>query len=471
MKLKSASAALAASILLAGVAFSPEHAAANPPGHYHAGPAFRPSPRPNFNGARKFGPGAYQLKGKQFYKGAPHKFTGAGNQQLKFTSKPGFNGNKNVFAKPGGPQFKNHNFKLISSPAVKNATFAPHNAFFKPGWGGHHFYGGYGHPFYRWYGPVFWPYFWGDYFSFAFWPYDYYDGYWGYGPDVIVWGAFYPQGEFVYDEPYAESSVNEGEIYRPYKRPTQATPEQQATPSKAKTEAVAQTCAGFAPGVSDLPIAQLEKTINATEEQRAALDELKAATIRASEILKASCSSDTPLTPVSRLDAMQRRLQAMADANEAVKGPLTHLYSLLTEQQKQRLAAFASKGKDKQQPAPKKSINIAELCTSQAGFTKVPAEQISSSIELNDAQKAELEKLKDASAQASETLKASCPASVPETVDGRLDAAQQRVTALIQAVDTVKPAVRDFYASLTDEQKAALSIQSGQPQQSASNRG
>ncbi len=43
--------------------------------------------------------------------------------------------------------------------------------------------------------------------------------------------------------------------------------------------------------------------------------------------------------------------------------------------------------------------------------------------------------------------------------DGRLGAASQRLNALMGAVNTVRPAVRDFYASLTDEQKAALSIQ------------
>ena len=70
-----------------------------------------------------------------------------------------------------------------------------------------------------------------------------------------------------------------------------------------------------------------------------------------------------------------------------------------------------------------------------------------------------MDKLKAASAQASEELKTSCPTAIPDTLDGRLDAAQQRVAALIGAVGTVRPAVRDFYASLTDEQKAALSIQ------------
>ena len=72
-------------------------------------------------------------------------------------------------------------------------------------------------------------------------------------------------------------------------------------------------------------------------------------------------------------------------------------------------------------------MNIGELCTSQAGFTDVPAEQIASSIDLTDAQKEELEKLKAASTKASDGLKASCPAAVPDTLDGRLDAAQRRV--------------------------------------------
>lgn len=376
------------------------------------------------------------MKGKQFHTGVP-----------KSGFKPGL----------GNKQYSSKNL------AVRRASFTGPNAFYRSNWGGR-FYGGRYNHFSRWYGGVFWPYFWGDYYSFAFWPYDYYDVYWGYGPDAIVYGAFWPYGEGAYDSNYAPASVPEGDIYQPYRRPVAA-----PKPATGGAEATAQTCAGFAPGVSDLPIAKLEKAIDPTDEQRAALEDLKAATAKASEILKGSCSSGAPLTPVSRLEAMHRRLKAMEEANEAVKAPLTHLYSLLTEEQKQRLAATGAPRREK--TAPAKTINIVDLCTSQAGFTNVPAEQITSSIELTDAQKAELEKLKAASAQASDTLKASCPASVPETVDGRLDAAQQRVTALMQAVDTVEPAVRDFYASLTDEQKAALSIQSGQQPQSASNHG
>jgi len=351
---------------------------------------------------------------------------------------------------------------------VRAAALTRPNAFFNNRFGGRGFYGGwrdgYGRWYgYRWGGAVFWPYWFGDYFSYAFWPYDYYDTYWGYGPDAIMWGAFWPYGEFPYDDDYAYNSAYNGEIYRPYRRHAPAGP-------AAETSVASETCSGFAPGVNELPIQELEKVVDGNEEQRTALKDLKAATIKASDILKQSCSSEKPLTPASRLDAMQHRLQAMADANEAVKGPLERLYGLLSDGQKQRLEALAHPNVRRVETARAKDVNISALCTSQAGFTNVPADQIASSIQLTDAQKEELEKLKAASAKASDGLKASCPAAVPDTLDGRLDAAQQRVTALITAVDTVRPAVSDFYASLTDEQKAALSIQPA-GKQTANNRG
>ena len=360
------------------------------------------------------------------------------------------------------------NSLLASNSSLRAAALTRPNAFFNNRFGGRGLYGGwrdgYGHWYgYRWWGGVFWPYWFGDYFSYAFWPDDYYDTYWGYGPDAIMWGAFWPYGEYSYDDTYAYDSAYNGDIYRPYRRHAPTAPVADAV-------AASETCSGFAPGVNELPIQELEKVVDGNEEQRTALDDLKAATVKASDILKQSCSSEKPLTPASRLDAMQRRLQAMADANEVVKGPLEHLYGTLSDVQKQRLEVLAHPNVRRVQTARAKDVNISALCTSQAGFTNVPADQIASSIQLTDAQKEELEKLKAASAKASDGLKASCPAAVPDTLDGRLDAAQQRVTALITAVDTVRPAVSDFYASLTDEQKAALSIQPA-GKQTANNRG
>ncbi len=338
---------------------------------------------------------------------------------------------------------------------IKKATFSKPNIWSNKLWGGRGWRHDYWH---RWYGPVFWPYFFGDYFCYGFWPDYCYDVYWGYGPDVILWGAFWPSpGEYGYDEAAAYDAADAGEIYAPYRTPSPAA-NKQFENKQAEAAAAAETCAGFAPGVSDLPIQKLEGIIDATEEQRTALEDLKAAVAQASDILEKACPSEAPLTPVARLDAMQHRLQAMEEANGGVKGPFVRLYGLLTDEQKQRLKAV-SKPSSKPRMARARDVNVAGLCSSQAGFTSVPTDQIARTITLTSAQEQELEKLKAASAKASDDLKNSCPSSIPETLDGRLGVAQQRVTALIGAVDTVRPAVADFYASLTDEQKAALSVQ------------
>lgn len=389
------------------------------------------------------------------YMKAPYKFTNTGGKQPPFN--PG--GNKNFYAgkKPWSPGAHK---QLLHAALTHPNGFYRHD--FKY-WHDHHYWNHYGHWYgYRWYGAVFWPYWFGDYFSYAFWPYDYYDTFWGYGPDAIMWGAFWPYGEAVYDDDSADNSGYSGEIYRPYRK------RMQSAPAEASAAISTETCAGFAPGVSDLPLPQLEKIIDGNEEQRAALNDLKEATLKAADALKQSCASEAPLTPVSRLDAMQRRLQAIGEANDAVKGPLVRLYSLLSDAQKQQLEAIARSNVRHEQTVRPKEVNIAELCSNQAGFTNVPAERIAGTIQLTSEQKAELEKLKAASAKASDELKASCPATSPDALDARLDAARQRVTALIQAVDTVRPAVHDFYASLSDEQKAALSVS---PARETTNRG
>ena len=127
---------------------------------------------------------------------------------------------------------------------------------------------------------MFWPYFFGDYFCYGFWPSDCYDVYWGYGPDVIVWGAFWPSGEYYNDEPAAREAADTLDIYHSYRTPARTA--NNAPAKKPDTAAIAETCAGFAPGVSDLPIGKLEGIVDATAEQRNALEELKSAVAQAS---------------------------------------------------------------------------------------------------------------------------------------------------------------------------------------------
>ena len=218
----------------------------------------------------------------------------------------------------------------------------------------------------------------------------------------------------------------------------------------------AASCTGFAPGVNDLPLQRIEAILQPTPDQQQAFADLKTALAKASRVLSGSCLEQTPLTPVARLDAMERRLDAMLQAEDIVRSPLERLYRLLSPQQKQRLdTAVASGQRSLQRP----KIDLAKLCSSQAGFTDVPADDIARTIKLDSQQMKDLDQLKQASAKAADILRNSCPANVPETLDARLDAAQQRISALIQAIDTVRPAVRTFFASLSNAQKLALNSQ------------
>ncbi|MGA7325720.1 MAG: Spy/CpxP family protein refolding chaperone [Rhodomicrobium sp.] len=346
----------------------------------------------------------------------------------------------------------NRNGRISERTLATNSALRHGNAFANERWGGHQWRD---HGFRRyWAGGVFWPYFVGDYFSYAFWPYDYYDAFWGWGPDSFLWSAFWPNYDYPYwDYGYSAGTPDAGDIYGGYRA---AIPERARRVARVSGQEAVSTCAAFAPGVNGLPVQRLEETIQPTEAQRQAFDDLEAAMIKATDILNNACPAETPLTPVVRLDAMEQRLKAMGEAMEVIHGPLERLYGDLTEQQRQKLDAAVANGK---QPA---QMDLAKLCSNQAGFVRVPEDGIAQTIKLNERQMQDLDNLKQASAQAAEQLRGSCPSSVPDGINARLDAAQARIGALIRAIDTVRPAVETFFASLTDAQKSALNSRAPQ---------
>ena len=114
---------------------------------------------------------------------------------------------------------------------------------------------------------VFWPFAFGDIFSFAFWPY--YGPFWDYGPDFIFASFFWPYG----GDDYAsyEPNYGYGDIYTGYRRHHRAYVATAESPTD-----VAEACSGVAPGLTGLPMDRIEKTLQPSGEQRASFDELKA---------------------------------------------------------------------------------------------------------------------------------------------------------------------------------------------------
>jgi hypothetical protein len=83
-------------------------------------------------------------------------------------------------------------------------------------------------------------------------------------------------------------------------------------------------------------------------------------------------------------------------------------------------------------------------------------ERMERRIQPTDAQKAEFDALKTAAAKAEEQLKAGCPTEAERTdmtPPGRLNLAEKRMSAGLEALRTIKGPFDAFYAKLDDKQR------------------
>src|SRR5262249_33115781 len=95
------------------------------------------------------------------------------------------------------------------------------------------------------------------------------------------------------------------------------------------------------PGLTDLPIDRIAQAVQPTPKQRAALDELKDASVKAGG-LKTGCPTYQMLTPTGRVEAMEKRLEATLAAVKTVQPVLAKFYNSLSDEQKARFNSLRS---------------------------------------------------------------------------------------------------------------------------------
>ena len=98
----------------------------------------------------------------------------------------------------------------------------------------------------------------------------------------------------------------------------------------------AEGCGDPKSSLTQLPIERIDAVIHPAGTQKEALDRLSKATKDAVEGLQAACPDDVPLTPLGRLEAMQKRLEAMMQAANLVQPALDEFYATLSSEQKAR---------------------------------------------------------------------------------------------------------------------------------------
>jgi len=338
-----------------------------------------------------------------------------------------------------------HNRTALLSPNTR-AQIAARAA--TAGWSGsgstgwwRHNHGGFG-----WVGPVFWPFAYYDIYDYALWGYGYDPLFWDYGYNDIYAGVFAPYG---YDDligylPPNRSQVTVGRV------------------SNARAEMpnqLAQLCGEDSRDIAGLPIDQIQQSLQLNDAQRAALDELANASVKAAQDIKAACPTQIALTAPARLAAMEQRIEAMIAAVGTVQPALQKFYDLLDDEQRARLNALVQDQRRREAARSRTTRttngSLVQSCgAGQPGVTDWPTAEIDARVQPTEQQRASLAALQDAAAKAADTLKASCPATEPITPPARLEAIANRLDAMLQAVKTVHAALDDFYGRLNDEQKA-----------------
>jgi hypothetical protein len=96
------------------------------------------------------------------------------------------------------------------------------------------------------------------------------------------------------------------------------------------------TCGEPKSSLTQLPIERIETVIRPAGTQKEALDRLSAATEKGIQELQAACPDYMPLTPVGRLEAMEKRLEALMQAAKLVQPALDEFYATLNSEQKAR---------------------------------------------------------------------------------------------------------------------------------------
>src|SRR5216683_2077433 len=305
--------------------------------------------------------------------------------------------------------------------------------------------------FVPWLGPVFWPYAYSDIFNYTFWPYAYDRGYWAYAyddfVDTVFWGAESP-----YYSSYARGGPTE------YLEPGGVT-----TGSRVRERlgvvsprALRQLCEDPEKGVTAWPFASIVQAVQPTPEQSALLDEMRSAAAKAADVFKGSCSDSYAMTPPGRLRAMTNRISATLEAVRIVRPALEKFYNSLSDEQQARFNALGPNIGERSQQQPQQDANAqSDTCGDpKSSLTNLPIERIETVIRPAGTQKEALDRLSEATAKAVQGLQAACPDDVPLTPVGRLEAMEKRLEAMLQAAKLVQPALDEFYATLSSEQKA-----------------
>lgn len=273
------------------------------------------------------------------------------------------------------------------------------------------------------------------------------DGLWAHGYGAVIVSMFAP--------PPKNTGVAAGEQAAQSQQAAQ--PEQTvgtapsgAAPSTSGEPVCGEDRAGHADAISDW----LRDTLALPGDQRV-LTELRSALTRVDNEITTGCPRDIPAALPDRLRVMQDRLWAVRVAATNLRAPLQGFNNALTSEQKAKLDPQPVAARESRSRRRAPADMAGKLCYVQAQRApQWPAGEIARAVRPNKDQQDRLAALSETSSKMSMMMMGVCPQKAPATPQDRLNVALDWLDNMLLAVANVAVAVDDFYASLSDEQKA-----------------
>ena len=116
-------------------------------------------------------------------------------------------------------------------------------------------------------------------------------------------------------------------------------------PGMMDSRSFGRMCSPVSAGFGEWQMNRVEQLIKPNDAQRAKFEEYKAAATKAAADMRSACPTSFPATMPDRIQAMEKRTEAMLLAIKSVRPPLDAFYATLTDEQKKQLDSMSGPGR------------------------------------------------------------------------------------------------------------------------------
>ena len=222
----------------------------------------------------------------------------------------------------------------------------------------------------------------------------------------------------------------------------------------------------------NFPAEAIAESVNPNAGQASALTDIHEEADDTAEMLTATCTQDIPADPPSRLDAVDREMEAVKAALNRLQPLLQRFYDSLAEEQRERLVAKYSPSGNKadrtgalspqrRRPAdpvderrPSLPVALRSCEQFETELRAWPVAKIEQILALAPRQRGGFYDFAAALQHAGDMLEDSCPRESAPTLIGRIEEMRTKLDVVRQLTAIIRPALGRLYQVLDDNQRS-----------------